>query len=634
MKRLSFLFIMMFIISTIFTIFVLDSQVFAEIISNPPPILNASTISSTGIKLNWTYKSSNETGFKIERKVSGGNYSQIDRVDANTKSYTDTGLTADTTYIYRIRAYNDTEDSVYSNEVTETTEGRPAAPTNLTITSSTNTSVNLAWTDKSNNETGFKIERKVSGGSYVQIDMVGANKTTYKDTDIDSGERYAYRIRAYNSAGNSDYSNEATVTTEGKPAAPTNLTVISSTGNSVTLSWKDQSRNETGFKIERKVSGENYKEINSVRTNTTTYEDKTISSGNKYTYRVRAYNAVGESDYSNEVVVIPGSTPGPPTDLQVISFSGNSVTLSWRDQSRSETGFKIERKVPGGSYTQINTVDANVTTYKDTGLVSGKTYIYRVRAYNSAGNSYFTNEVTVISGNIPDAPTNLTVTIASATEVNLTWMDKSDNETGFVIERKTLGDSFNEIATVGTNVTNYKNSGLAANTTYIYRIKAYGSGGSSSYSNEVSITLSDEMVAKSLSKTQGIEMNFLVGQTVYYSNNQLKIMDTAPIVIESRTLLPIKYIVEAMDATVAWNDKEKKATIYFKEKTIELWMNNNTAKVNGVSTLIDPSNTNVKPITLPPGRIMLPLRFVTENMGALVNWNPKSQEIIIIYPAE
>lgn len=86
----------------------------------------------------------------------------------------------------------------------------------------------------------------------------------------------------------------------------------------------------------------------------------------------------------------------------------------------------------------------------------------------------------------PAAPSNLTAVAVSSSQINLAWQDNSDNETNFVIERKTSTGSYAVIATVGANVTSYNNTGLKKNTTYYYRVKAINAAGSSAYSNEAS----------------------------------------------------------------------------------------------------------------------------------------------------
>jgi hypothetical protein len=180
----------------------------------------------------------------------------------------------------------------------------------------------------------------------------------------------------------------------------------------------------------------------------------------------------------------PTPTPAAPTNLTATAASSSQINLSWTDNSNNETGFKIERSSNGTNFTQIATVAANIKAYTDTGLTASTKYYYRVRAYNSAGNSAYSNTASATTlPTPPAAPTNLIGLAISPSQVDLLWTDNSNNETGFKIERSTDGTTFTQVATVGANVTTYSDTGLAALTTYYYRMRAYNSGGNSAYSN-------------------------------------------------------------------------------------------------------------------------------------------------------
>lgn len=91
--------------------------------------------------------------------------------------------------------------------------------------------------------------------------------------------------------------------------------------------------------------------------------------------------------------------------------------------------------------------------------------------------------VTPTAAPLPAAPSGLTASAVSRTQVDLAWSDNSSNETGFRIERSTDGTTFSQVTTVSANVTTYSNTGLSRNRQYYYRVRANGSAGSSAYSN-------------------------------------------------------------------------------------------------------------------------------------------------------
>ncbi len=187
-----------------------------------PSGLSAAAVSQTGINLSWTDNANNETNYLIERSSSAGApFVQIASLGANANSFADSGLSAGTTYFYRVRATNGSVNSNYSNIASATTSAGggtpqpPAAPSNLSAVAQGQTIV-LNWIDNSNNETGLDLQRSLSPGSgFVSIANLGANTTTFTDQGLVASTTYYYRLRATNADGNSSFSNTASAQTVG-----------------------------------------------------------------------------------------------------------------------------------------------------------------------------------------------------------------------------------------------------------------------------------------------------------------------------------------------------------------------------------------------------------------------------------
>ncbi len=181
-----------------------------------PSGLSAAAVSSSAIDLSWTDNASDETSFNIERSLDGANFSPLASVGANVVSYTDTGLSAGTTYWYRVNAENGGGGSAWSNTASATTDPPPqppAAPSNLVAQAQSSSTIDLVWTDNANDEDGFDIERSLDGVNFAYLDSVGANVSTYLDTGLNADTTYWYRVLAFNAGGSSPYSNTASDTT-------------------------------------------------------------------------------------------------------------------------------------------------------------------------------------------------------------------------------------------------------------------------------------------------------------------------------------------------------------------------------------------------------------------------------------
>jgi photosystem II stability/assembly factor-like uncharacterized protein len=124
-------------------------------------------------------------------------------------------------------------------------------------------------------------------------------------------------------------------------------------------------------------------------------------------------------------------------------------------------------------------------------------------------------------------------------------------------------------------------------------------------------------------------LKLTIGQTTMQSDGTSVSLETAPIILNDRTLLPIRAVIEAAGGTIAWDAPARKVTITRKGMTLELWIGKNTARVDGTNVPID-TNTKVVPI-IRDGRTLLPLRFVGEALGFDVQWNAAAKLITLTY---
>jgi len=295
-----------------------------------PTGLTADAISPTQINLAWADNATNETGYSVERSDAGGGFAVVASPPADATSFNDTTVVANTTYTYRVRAVNTGVFSGYSNDATATTPTptpiAPAAPSGLNASAISASRVDLAWTDNATNETGYSVERSDAGGPFAVVASPAANATSFSDTTVVAATSYTYRVRAENAGVFSDYSNESSAATPAlpvAPSAPTNLVAPTVTATSVTLTWTDNSANETAFHIERAIAGGAFAPIGGspVGVNVTTVTD-TVAANTAYTYRVRAENTGAFSGYSNELPVTTPPAGGGGSSIKDATFEG------------------------------------------------------------------------------------------------------------------------------------------------------------------------------------------------------------------------------------------------------------------------------------------------------------------------
>jgi uncharacterized repeat protein (TIGR02543 family) len=156
------------------------------------------------------------------------------------------------------------------------------------------------------------------------------------------------------------------------------------------------------------------------------------------------------------------------------------------------------------------------------------------------------------------------------------------------------------------------------------------SGALSGTKNPATVTMdADKSVTASFAARVKSVIQLRIGSTTMYVDGKPSSLEAAPIILNSRTLLPIRAVVEATGATITWDVSAQKVTIVREGKTLELWIGKNVAKLNGKSVNID-TDSRVVPI-IRSGRTLLPLRFVAEALALDVQWNATTQTITITY---
>jgi FtsP/CotA-like multicopper oxidase with cupredoxin domain len=282
---------------------------------------------------------------------------------------------------------------------------------------------------------------------------------------------------------------------------------VTGNGNNtrLTLTWNDNSLNETSFLVQRMVGTGPWTDVGTVlspldQTNdkgVRSFVDATYRRSMSAQYRVIARNTVGYTGSGGAFTTVTTEATSDakvviltPTNLTATAQAGPGVSLAWTDNATNETGFSVQRSANGGPFTEIGPAPARANTggvtFLDTGVALGNTYAYRVAATTATDSSAFSNTATV-TVDVPAAPTNLAATNGpnqgNNRRVVLNWTDNANNESGFTIQRATNAGFTTGLSTVtvGANVQTYTASGLSRNTGYFFRIRADNVFGSSAW---------------------------------------------------------------------------------------------------------------------------------------------------------
>jgi uncharacterized delta-60 repeat protein len=345
--------------------------------------------------------------------------------------------------------------------------------------------------------TSFRLERTDGPisqlSSWAAIASLPVGSISYQDTGLAPGKEYCYRIDAVSGSLNSRKLSACLTTSL---SAPTQAAVQAVSVSRLDLTWTNVAGN-TGYKVERKIgAGGSWSDLAMIGPDVTFYSDTGLAAGQAYFYRVRARNVAGYSLPGSEVSAL--TLPDAPLLNAPTGVTTSTASLAWGNVA-GESGYKVERKQgAAGTWGQIGTTGADVTTYDDSGLAGNTLYYYRVRATNASGDSAYSNEQSTTT--LFAAPTLTSIAAVSQGQIDLAWTDVID-ETSYKVEESACAPPSNpayncvnypwvwtawaQVATPGANVTTLQRTGINPNTHYKYRVTALTTGNSSAPSNEL-----------------------------------------------------------------------------------------------------------------------------------------------------
>ncbi len=297
-------------------------------------------------------------------------------------------------YVWHCHILGHEENDFMRPIIFHANEAVPAAATGLAAARSGG-NVNLSWADNATTEYQYRVERQTAGTTtWTKMGTALANATVYSDATASATTDYNYRVVAVGSAGETA---SAAAVVAAPAAAATGLTATRVGTGGITIGWTDNANNETGYLVQRKVTGTSvWATVATLAANARTYTDTTAVTSTGYDYQVVAVNAAGTQTASATVtaaavaVTFNGGTP----TLSSTTATRTNVALSWNVPTGTVGSYRVMQcLVTAGvcTYASVGTTNSTTRTLSLTGvaLVSGtpRTYNYQVLGVSGTNGS-------------------------------------------------------------------------------------------------------------------------------------------------------------------------------------------------------------------------------------------------------
>ncbi|XP_072543002.1 myomesin-1 [Salminus brasiliensis] len=482
-------------------------------------------------------------GYFVDRcEVGTTHWSQCNDAPVKFARFPVTGLVEGRSYVFRVRAVNKSgmshpsrvsEPAVamdpadrgrkgasapWTGQIIVTEEEPvegvvPGKPRDLMVTEATKTYVVLSWkppSEKGHEGVMYYIEKCVSGtDSWQRVNTeIPVKSPRFALFDLAEGKSYCFRVRCCNSAGVGEPSEATEATVVGDkldiPSAPGRVIPTRNTDTSVVVAWEAsrEAKELVGYYIENSVAGSNvWGPCNNKPVKATRFICHGLTTGEKYVFRVRAVNAAGISEFSQESEAIEVkaaiASPAPPYGITVLESVRDSMVLGWKQPTfiggADIIGYFVDYRevvdgVPG-KWHEANIKAVSERAYRVSELKENRLYQFQVRAANMAGvgipslpsNTFKCEEWTIA---VPGPPYDLQVLEVRKDSLVLLWKapvyQGRDPVNGYYVDIKEAEADFETWKGVNEKATSKKYmkiKDLKDGVSYVFRVRAQNKAG-------------------------------------------------------------------------------------------------------------------------------------------------------------
>ena len=371
-----------------------------------PTTLAATAVGTSQINLSWTDNATTEDGFRIERCAGAGctGFAEIATVGANVVSYQNTGLTASTSYSYRVRAFNAGGTSSYTNTATATTSTTPPSGGPLATDAFNRANENPIAGNWSSVVANLQL---LNNAAQAASPNTGVNGVAFYNALTWPADQWSEVTISRLSSTAGDNGPAVRIAS----GAPTYYYAAVFAGGSLEI-YRSINHSWTRLLVAGTAAVGDRVRLEAQGTTLRVYRNGVLLGSVQDTQIATGSAGMGQDGTSGAMDdwagggLATGPAPAPPaapTALAAAAVSTSQINLTWTDNATTEDGFRIERCAGSGctAFVEIATVGANVVSYQNTGLTASTRYSYRVRAYNAAGTSSYTNTATATTAPSP-----------------------------------------------------------------------------------------------------------------------------------------------------------------------------------------------------------------------------------------